>query len=50
MLGTLILIAIIAVVVSIIPMNATLKNIIYLVLGIAALLQVLPLIGINVPI
>lgn len=49
MIGTLILIAIVAVVVSVIPMNPTLKNIIYLILGIAALFQVLPLIGIGVP-
>jgi len=49
MIGTLIFLVIITVIVNYIPMPGTLKNIIYIVLEIVALLAVLPLVGINVP-
>ena len=50
MIGTLILLAIVGVIASFIPMPDTIKKIIYVVLGIVALLVILPLAGIHVPI
>lgn len=49
MIGELIVLAVIAVIVNLIPMNETLRTIIYVVVGVAALLLVLPLLGISVP-
>lgn len=46
-LAPFIVIAIIAVVVHLIPMNPTLKNIAYLIIGVAVLIALLPLIGIR---
>ena len=49
MIGKIIFIAILAFVISVVDMSPKLKQIIYIVLGIAVLLIVLPLIGIHVP-
>ena len=49
MIGKLILVLIIGVVVSYIDMSPKLKQLAYLILGIAVLLIVLPLVGIRVP-
>lgn len=49
MIGQLILIGIIALVISVIEMTPKIKQIAYIILGIAALLVILPLVGISVP-
>jgi len=49
MIGLLIGLAIIAAIISVIEMNAKIKNLIYIIIAIAALLIVLPAIGIHVP-
>ncbi len=46
-LAPFIILAIIAVVVSVIPMNPTFKSIAYIIIGIAVVLALLPLIGIH---
>ena len=49
MIGQLILVVIIGFIVSIIDMSPKLKQVAYLILGIAVLLIILPLVGIHVP-
>lgn len=49
MLSTLILILIVGVIVSVIPMDALIKKVAYIILAIAVLLVILPLVGIHVP-
>ncbi len=49
MIATLILILIVGVIVSVIPMDALIKKVAYIILAIAVLLVILPLVGIHVP-
>ena len=49
MIGRLILVLIVGYVISIIDMSEKLKQVAYIILGIAVLLIILPLVGINVP-
>jgi hypothetical protein len=49
MLGTLIVIAIIGLVVSYLEIDAKMKNLAYIILGIAVLVVLLPLVGISLP-
>ena len=49
MIGKLILIVIVGYIVSIINMSEKLKQVAYIILGIAVLLVLLPLVGISVP-
>jgi hypothetical protein len=49
MLGTIILLIVIGIGISLIPMTPQIKTICYFVIGVAALLVVLTLVGVSVP-